>query len=40
MVMAIIILIVGVSSYMSLPRENEPDITIPHVFVQTNYKGV
>ena len=39
-VLALIIIIVGTFSYVSLPRENSPDITIPHVFVQTNYKGV
>jgi multidrug efflux pump len=40
MVMAVIILLVGLSSYLSLPREDSPDITIPHVFVETHYKGV
>ena len=25
---------------MVLPRESEPDITIPNVFVSTNYRGV
>jgi multidrug efflux pump len=40
MVLAVIIVIAGVFSYVSLPRENSPDITIPHVFVQTNYRGV
>ena len=40
MVLAVIILTVGVYCYMALPRENEPDITIPNVFVTTSYKGV
>jgi multidrug efflux pump len=40
LVMALIIVIIGVASYVSLPRESSPDITIPHVFVQTNYRGV
>jgi multidrug efflux pump len=40
MVLAALIVIVGVFSYVALPRENSPDITIPHVFVQTSYKGV
>jgi multidrug efflux pump len=31
---------VGGYSYMVLPRESTPDITIPHVFVQTDYRGV
>jgi multidrug efflux pump len=34
MVLALIIVIAGVFSYVSLPRENSPDITIPNVFVQ------
>ena len=40
LVLVVIILFVGVSSYIALPRENMPDITITHVFVRTNYKGV
>ena len=39
-VLAVIVLAVGVYCYISLPRENEPDITIPNVFVSTSYKGV
>ena len=39
-VLAIIIVIAGVYCYVSLPRESEPDITIPNVFVSTDYKGV
>lgn len=30
----------GVFSYISLPRENAPDITIPYVFISTSYEGV
>jgi len=40
MVMAVIILFIGIYSYVSLPRESEPDITIPYVFISTDYKGV
>lgn len=40
LVLAFIILVVGLYSYISLPRENDPDITIPYVFVQTDYRGV
>ena len=40
MVLAVMILIFGTYSYMVLPRESSPDITIPHVFVSTSYKGV
>ncbi len=40
LVMALIIFVIGLASYISLPRESAPDITIPNVFVQTNYKGV
>jgi multidrug efflux pump subunit AcrB len=39
-VLAIIILIVGIYSYSILPRESDPDITIPYVFISTDYKGV
>ncbi|MBI9085204.1 MAG: efflux RND transporter permease subunit [Desulfobacterales bacterium] len=39
-VLAIIILLMGTASYLSLPRESTPDITIPHVFVRTDYRGV
>jgi multidrug efflux pump subunit AcrB len=39
-VLAVIVLIFGIYSYRLLPRENEPDITIPYVFVSTSYRGV
>jgi len=39
-VLTIIIVILGAYCYSALPRENEPDITIPNVFVSTSYKGV
>ncbi len=40
MVLSLIILIMGVYCYLEIPREDEPDVTIPHVFVSTPYKGV
>ena len=40
MVLAIMVLIFGPLSYFSLPRESAPDITIPFVFIMTNYAGV
>ncbi len=40
LVLAAIILIFGTYCYNALPRESEPDITIPNVFVSTSYKGV
>jgi multidrug efflux pump len=40
LILAVIILGMGLYSYKILPRENEPDITIPYVFVQTDYRGV
>lgn len=40
LVLALIIMITGVYAYLDLPRENEPDITIPYVFVSTSYRGV
>jgi multidrug efflux pump subunit AcrB len=39
-VLAIIVVVFGVYCYSALPRESEPDITIPNVFVSTSYKGV
>ncbi|CAK8722551.1 Acriflavin resistance protein [Candidatus Electronema halotolerans] len=40
MVLGVLILIIGTYSYMTLPREAEPDVSIPHVFISTNYRGV
>ncbi len=40
LVLAVIILVFGTYCYRILPRESEPDITIPNVFVSTSYKGV
>ncbi|MCD4719332.1 MAG: efflux RND transporter permease subunit [Desulfobacula sp.] len=40
LVLALIILGIGVYSYKSLPRESSPDVTVPYVFVQTDYRGV
>ncbi|UCF91296.1 MAG: efflux RND transporter permease subunit [Desulfobacterales bacterium] len=39
-ILALIILVFGSYCYRVLPRESTPDITIPNVFVSTNYKGV
>ncbi|MBW2208511.1 MAG: efflux RND transporter permease subunit, partial [Deltaproteobacteria bacterium] len=38
--LAIVIIIFGVIAYGLLPRESAPDITIPFVFIQTDYPGV
>ena len=38
-VLMLIILVVGLFSYVTLPRESKPDITIPYILVQTTYKG-
>ena len=35
----IVIFIVGLFSYVTLPRESNPDITIPIILVQTTYEG-
>ncbi len=40
MVLAVIIIAIGTYSYLVLPRESDPDITIPYVFVSTSYRGV
>ena len=39
-VLCLILLIFGVYCYLVLPRESAPDITIPYVFVSTEYRGV
>jgi multidrug efflux pump len=39
-VLAIIIVVFGIYNYIVIPRESDPDITIPNVFISTNYKGV
>jgi len=36
----VIIVVAGLYSYATLPRESFPDITIPYVFVSTTYEGV
>jgi CzcA family heavy metal efflux pump len=36
----VIIVVAGLHSYATLPRESFPDITIPYVFVSTTYEGV
>ncbi len=40
LVLSAVLIIVGVFSYLSLPRESAPDITIPYVFIMTKYPGV
>ena len=40
MVMALILVVFGVYAYSVLPRESDPDITIPNVFISTSYRGV
>ncbi len=39
-ILSLIILVLGIYCYSAIPREDEPDITIPYVFVSTPYKGV
>jgi multidrug efflux pump subunit AcrB len=39
-VLAAVLTIMGLVSYLSLPLESAPDISIPNVFVQTFYRGV
>jgi len=40
LVLLLFIVIAGLFSYASLPRESAPDITIPYIFVTTTYEGV
>ncbi|MCC6543468.1 MAG: efflux RND transporter permease subunit [Nitrospirae bacterium] len=39
-VLMLMFIVVGVFSYITLPRESSPDITIPNVLVVTAYEGV
>lgn len=39
-VLSVMLIIFGIYSYLTLPRESDPDITIPNVFVSTDYRGV
>src|SRR5512138_1298152 len=39
-ILMVAILLFGYSSYLALPRESSPDITIPLVIVATPYIGV
>jgi multidrug efflux pump len=39
-VLALVLIIFGVYCYKVLPRESDPDITIPNVFISTDYRGV
>ncbi|MBU4002318.1 MAG: efflux RND transporter permease subunit [Proteobacteria bacterium] len=39
-VLAVILAVFGIYSYLVLPRESAPDITIPNVFISTSYRGV
>ncbi|MCK5541161.1 MAG: efflux RND transporter permease subunit [Desulfobacterales bacterium] len=39
-VLALIIFLTGTYCYIALPRESSPDITIPFIFVKTDYRGV
>ncbi|MDK9707139.1 MAG: efflux RND transporter permease subunit [Desulforhopalus sp.] len=39
-VLSVLLIIFGIYCYQALPRESEPDITIPNVFISTEYKGV
>ncbi|MCA1808328.1 MAG: efflux RND transporter permease subunit, partial [Lentisphaerae bacterium] len=40
LVFMVMLLFSGISSYMTIPREGTPDITIPYVFISAPYEGV
>ncbi len=40
LVLLVLIVLAGAYSYVTLPRESAPDITIPYIFVTTDYEGV
>ncbi|MEE8400333.1 MAG: efflux RND transporter permease subunit, partial [Desulfobacterales bacterium] len=39
-VLSLMIIIFGIASYFSLPRESTPDVSPPFVFITTSYPGV
>ena len=39
LVFVVVLAIAGTVSYLTLPREGTPDITIPYVFVSAYYEG-
>lgn len=39
-ILTLVLMIFGMVSYQSLPREASPDITVPYIFVNTPYPGV
>lgn len=39
-VLAVLIMVFGTYCYLVLPRESDPDISIPNVFISTEYRGV
>ena len=40
LVLSLMLIVFGVYCYLVLPRESDPDITIPNVFISTSYRGV
>ncbi|MCJ7601213.1 MAG: efflux RND transporter permease subunit, partial [Desulfobulbaceae bacterium] len=40
LVLSVLIIVFGTYCYIVLPRESDPDISIPNVFVSTEYRGV
>src|SRR5690625_5082858 len=40
LVLVLLVTVIGVQSYFSIPKESSPDITIPNVMVITTYPGV
>ncbi|MEW6519981.1 MAG: efflux RND transporter permease subunit [Thermodesulfobacteriota bacterium] len=39
-VLSVLIIVFGTYCYLVLPRESDPDISIPNVFISTEYRGV
>jgi len=40
LVLTVLIMVFGTYCYLVLPRESDPDISIPNVFISTEYRGV
>ena len=39
-VLIVLIVVMGLVSYLTLPREAAPDVPIPYVLITTPYEGV
>src|SRR5699024_1718564 len=40
LVLFVLVVIMGIQSYVNIPKESSPDVTIPNILVITTYPGV